>query len=64
MTVVELIKLLATAPGDSIVFIDTRQEEDEAIEDVLIGTGTLKGFVYFKGGRREPEGVSDDANKR
>ncbi len=56
MTVAELVKCLANVPGERIVYIDTGQEEDEAIEDVLIGTGTLKGFVYLKGERREPEG--------
>lgn len=48
MKVEQLIKYLSWADKDSIVLVDIGQEESAEIEDVLIGTGTVKGFTYIQ----------------
>ena len=55
MFVDELISLLSRFPSDYIVMVDTGDEEDSSITDVLVGTGVLRGFVFIK-----VESESDD----
>ena len=52
MIVSELIKTLQRCPQDAIVMYEMNElNEDEekhyGIEDVLVGSGTLEGFVFL-----------------
>lgn len=48
MEVEKLIELLLKVPKGSLVLADIGQEENAEITDVLIGSGTIKGFAYLK----------------
>lgn len=52
MIVSELIKILQRCPQDAIVMYEVNEiNEDEEkhypIDDVLVGSGTIKGFVFL-----------------
>ena len=56
MRVKELIELLQRCPQDCIVMYDAKigyqqaEEPEElcfGVDDVMVGTGTLRGFVYL-----------------
>lgn len=52
MRVKELIELLSRCPENDLLMIDSEKELDADIDwdinDVFVGTGTLKGFSYLK----------------
>ena len=48
MRVEELIELLLKVPKGTILLADIGEEESAEITDVLIGSGTVRGFAYLK----------------
>ena len=48
MIVEELIELLSKLPKGDIILADIGQEEEAEIIDVLVGSGTIKGFSFLK----------------
>ena len=49
MTVKEMIELLKLMPEDNIVMAEFSEfREHGSVEDVLLGSGTLKGFCFVR----------------
>jgi hypothetical protein len=48
MLVKELIKLLEKCPQDDILLINIGEEAGADVTDVLVGSGTIRGFSYLK----------------
>lgn len=48
MKVKELIELLSKCPQDDIVLADVSEDTNFDIDDVQVGSGTIRGFTFLR----------------